>query len=152
MTTTPRWMLKRKTIWAAVLLYLFPNEFRSASFNKGGEETFTLKNIKTCIIISLCNQNQRLINHLPPLSSHSPSLLPGHCRSPVTSFSECRVCIEGRGTLSMGRSSKASLWSCLLQRVNNIFWWVLQREPAYRERQEDWSGRNRDATFAITLK
>lgn len=42
MTTTPRWMLKRNPIWAAVLLYFFPSEFKSSSFNKDGDDTFTL--------------------------------------------------------------------------------------------------------------
>lgn len=43
MTTTPRWMLKRKAICAAVLLYFLPMAFSTGSFSKGGEDTFTLE-------------------------------------------------------------------------------------------------------------
>lgn len=43
MTTTPRWMLKRKATCAAVLLYFLPMAFSTGSFSKGGEDTFTLE-------------------------------------------------------------------------------------------------------------
>ena len=65
MTTTPRWMLKRRTIWATVLLYFFPSVFRNGSFSKGGTETFTLKKkkkeIKTCIIFRPSNEINRCL-------------------------------------------------------------------------------------------
>lgn len=87
MTTNPRWMSKRNTIWACVLLYFFPSKVRSSSFNKGGEDTFTLeeegREENTCHL--LMKDKNPLVT-----SWYSHSLVTARAlKSRLVNFSEC---------------------------------------------------------------
>lgn len=103
------------------------------------------------LCFSLSNENQWLINHPPSLSFHSPGNLPGHFRSPVNCFSQCRVL--RRVAFSMGISREANLQNCLFQKVNNVSLVDLTErtglEVAYREKQEDQNERSRGTTLGI---